>query len=266
MGHLQKSFSGVTTVFHHGDIFKDYDNEIIDIFTGGKIFHSVKLEKYWKLRINLPGLYPIIIHIGEGKDNSSKEEIKTLIKWNFLKKKIIGIHAIALQKENTKYFRAIVWCPVSNYFLFDKTADIKELNGETKIIFGTDSTVSAEGNIWEHLRFARKLKMLNDKNLFNSLTITPAEVWSLKSLGAIKENYIADLVVAKNKFNVNWDSFYSINPEDIILILKNGKIVFWDEEIKSQLNFLNSKSKLFSKIILSGKIKYVLGNLKELIN
>ena len=264
-GIYKNLFSGVTTVLHHGNIFKN-SNEIIDVFTGGKIFHSVKLEKYWKLRINLPGHEPVVMHIGEGTDNYSKDEIETLKKWNFFKKKIIGVHAIALQKENTKYFQAIVWCPVSNYFLFDETADICELKEGTKIIFGTDSAVSAAGNIWQHLRFARKLNMLDDKKLFDSITITPAEVWNLKSFGAIKKNYTADIVIAKNKFNKSWDSFYSINPEDIILILKGGKIILWDEEIKNQLNFLSLEKKHFSKILLSGKMKYVAGNLKALFN
>ena len=264
-GIYRNLFSGVTTVLQHGNIFKNCD-ESINVFTGGKIFHSIKLEKYWKLRINLLGVEPVIIHIGEGIDNFSKEEIKTLIRWNLFKKKIIGVHAVSLQKENTKCFQAIIWCPVSNYFLFDKTADIHELKGETKIIFGTDSAVSAPGNIWQHLRFARKLKMLDDKSLFDSLTITPAEVWQLKSLGEIKENYNADLVLAKNKSSKNWDSFYSINPEDIILILKDGKIILWDEEIKNQLTFLNSQKRLFSKVLISGKLKYVAGNLKELFN
>lgn len=266
-GIYKNLFSGVTTVIQHGKILTDKQNEIIDVYNGGKIFHSVKFEKYWRFRINLPGYEQLAVHIGEGNDDTSKNEIKTLIRWNFFKKKIIGIHAIALQKEDAKNFDAIVWCPVSNYFLYNTTAKIDNLKNKTKILFGTDSTVSANGNIWDHLRFARKLKLLNDKDLFGSLTTVPGKVWNLKSLGAIKENYLADLVVAKNKSKDSWDSFFSINPEDIILILKKGEIVLWDESIKNQLNFSDKEIKLFTKIIQpDDKIKYVLGNLKGLIN
>jgi cytosine/adenosine deaminase-related metal-dependent hydrolase len=265
-GIYKNLFSGVTTVFHHGKIFKDSEKEYIDVFTGGKIFHSVKLEKYWKLRINLPGFNPVVIHIGEGSDKSTKEEIKTLINWNLLKKKIIGIHAIALSKEDAKNLEAVIWCPVSNFFLFNKTADINAFKGETKILFGTDSTVSAAGNIWEHIRFARKLKVFDDKDLFDSLTIIPAEVWNLKSRGEIKENYMADIVIAENKLGNAWDSFFSINSEDIIMILKRGEVIYFDEKIKNQLSFLNNEIKQFYKIIISGHKKYVKGNIGELIN
>ena len=266
-GIYKNLFSGITTVFQHGKILNYNQKEIIDVYNGGKIFHSVRLEKYWKLLINLPGFERAVIHIGEGNDNSSQEEIKTLIKWNYFKKKIIGIHAIALGKEDANNFEAIIWCPVSNYFLFDKTANVNELKKETKILFGTDSTVSANGNIWDHLRFARKLNLIDDKDLFGSLTATPAGVWNLELLGKIKENYSADLVVAENKLSSTWDSFFSLNPQDIILILKQGKIVLWDKSIKDQLNFPDNEMKLFTKIVLpGGRIKYLLGNLKGLIN
>ena len=265
-GIYKNLISGVTAVLQHGRILNDDQKEIIDVYNGGKIFHSVRLEKYLKLRINLPGFEQIVIHAGEGVDNSSVKEIKTLIKWNLFKKELIGVHAVALKKEDAANFKAIVWCPVSNYFLFNKTAAIDELKNETKILFGTDSAVSAEGNIWEHLRFARKLKLLEDKELFNSLTSAPAEVWDLKSFGEVKENFSADLVVAKNKFNNGLESFFSLNPEDIIMILKKGKIVLWDESIKDQLNFSGDELKLFTSIILSGGKKYISGDLKNLVN
>ncbi len=265
-GIYKNLLSGVTTVFHHGRIPKDYKNELIDVYTGGKIIHSVKLDKYWRLRINLPDLNPVVIHIGEGNDEESRNEIETLNKWNFFKKKIIGIHAVALTLDDLKYLDAVVWCPVSNYFLFNKTADIDKFKEKTKILFGTDSTVSAGGNIWEHLRFARGLKIYNDKNLFDSLTITPAEVWNLESFGKIKENYTADIIIAENKFSNIWDSFFSISPEDILMILKSGEVNYFDEKIKDQLDLTVNELRLFSQIIISGKRKYILGNTKELVS
>jgi cytosine/adenosine deaminase-related metal-dependent hydrolase len=265
-GIYKNLLPGITTVFQHGKIINDPKDNIIDVYNGGKIFHSVKLEKYWKLRINLPNPGPIVIHIGEGINTKSSEEIKILNRWNFLKKEVIGIHAIALKKEDAENFKAIIWCPASNYFLFNKTADISEIKEKTKILFGTDSSVSANGNIWDHLRFARKLKLINDNNLFDALTATPAEIWDLKSLGILKETYQADLVFAEKKFDNLWDSFFSIEPEDIILIIKKGKIIYFDDSIDNQLNFFEKDKKLFTKIKFCGKKKHIYGNLNELIN
>ena len=266
-GIYKNILSGVTTVIQHGKILNVKQKGIIDVYNGGKIFHSVELEKYWRFRINLPGFEQLVVHIAEGTDDFSKKEIKTILGWNFFKKKIVGIHAVALQKEDAKNFEAIVWCPVSNYFLYNATAEIDKFKDETKILFGTDSSASADGNIWEHLRFARNLKLINDEDLFSSLTTIPGKVWNLRSPGIIKENYLADLVVAENKTENRWDSFFSINPGDIIMILKKGEIILWDESVKKQLNLPDKKIKLSTKIILpDGKIKYVDGNLKELVN
>ena len=265
-GIYRNLFSGVTTAFQHGRILQDLKENIIDVYTGGKVIHSVKLDKYWRLRINFPDFKPIVIHIGEGSDETSRDEINTLMKWNFLNKKTVGIHGIALTKENAKYLKAVIWCPVSNYFLFNKTASINEFKKETEILFGTDSTVSAQGNIWDHLRFARGLKLLDDEELFNSLTSTPAKVWNLKYSGKIRINYKADLVVAEQKLNGIWDSFYATNSEDILLILKRGKMVFGDESIINQLKLPEAEMKQFTKVFLSGRIKHIWGNLKGLVD
>ena len=51
-GIYKNILSGVTTVIQHGKILNDKQKGIIDVYNGGKIFHSVELEKYWRFRIN----------------------------------------------------------------------------------------------------------------------------------------------------------------------------------------------------------------------
>jgi cytosine/adenosine deaminase-related metal-dependent hydrolase len=102
-----------------------------------------------------------MIHTGEGKDELAYKEIDELIHWNLLGKKLIGIHGVVMSEDQAKEFEALVWCPGSNYFLLNQTAQIDRLKKHTTILFGTDSTLTGNWNIWDHIRLARKNKNVN---------------------------------------------------------------------------------------------------------
>ena len=59
------------------------------------------------------------------------------------------------------------------------------------------------------------------------------------------------------------NSFFEIGPEDILLIIQNGRIILFDEILYTQLDNVNSNS--FSKAFIYGACKYVYGDLKGLI-
>ena len=74
--------------------------------------------------------------LAKGSDKAAHGEIDELIKWNLLKKGIGRYaHAVAMTEDQAKKFKAIVWCPESNYFLLDKTAPVKKLKENTPILF-----------------------------------------------------------------------------------------------------------------------------------
>ena len=203
---------------------------------------------------------PFVIHIGEGTDNASHREIDTLIKWNLFKRKIIGVHGVAMDENQATSFKALVWCPASNYFLLNSTAAIDKLKTKTSILFGTDSTLTSGWNLWEHVRLARNTHLVSDKELFDMLSIKPAAVWGLKGCGEIAEGYVADIVIAKKNAPNNFDSFFSLNPEDILLILHNGEIKLFDILLLDKINNTDCKVNNFSKIFIGGSCKYVEGS------
>lgn len=265
-GLYKNLLSGITTVVNHGSLLK-ISNPLIDVIQPFNNLHSIKFEKMWKLKLNNPFIKNQLycIHIGEGVDPSSHDEINELINWNPLNKKIIGVHAIAMNKDQSKKFKAIVWCPYSNYFLFEKTARINDLKQNTNIIFGTDSTLTANWNIYNHLRLARKTAMTSDDELFNMITTTPASVWGI-NCGEIKQNKSADIVVARSKNYLSAiNSFFELNPEDILLVIKNGFIKLIDEQLKEQLTKTGYNMTEFSKIRIKKNTKYISGNLPLLV-
>ncbi|MBL6449803.1 amidohydrolase family protein [Fulvivirga sp. 29W222] len=260
-GLIKNILNGVTTVIDHSANHSYKRSAHIDVFDEFTYMHSVALEKYWKVKLNIPFAgKPVMIHIGEGTSDRAKYEIDNFIRWNLLKRDAIAVHGIVMTKEQANFFKALVWCPVSNFFLYNHTAPIQNLKSHTEILFGTDSCVSASANLWEHLRVARKLDMLSDQELFNSLTSTPARIFNVNKLSVQSKGQMVDMVIAKKKYADSWESFYSLDPEDIMLIVKNGNIIYFDSTLQHKLPISENK---FAPISLGKSTKYLLNEMVE---
>jgi cytosine/adenosine deaminase-related metal-dependent hydrolase len=263
-GIYKNALNGVTTVVHHGEKFS-IPSSLIDIYDNYNYLHSIGLHKNWKLKLNLPfNSLPFVIHIGEGVNNETYLEADELIKWNLFNRTLIGIHGITVNEKQAGNFKALVWCPVSNYFLYGMTAQIDKLKNVTTILFGTDSNVSSDWNIWENIRFARKLELLNDIELYNSLTSNAVQIWNLHDKGLLLPGFKADLVITRKKEGKDiFDSLYKTNPEDILLILKDGIIIQFDQSLKKQLEVKINISD-YTEIEMNGEVKFVKGRLEKL--
>lgn len=265
-GLYKNLLAGVTTVVQHG-FLPEVQEDIIAVCRGGRPFHSISGEKGWRLKLLHPlKKQPIVIHAGEGTSPGTFEEINELINWNIFNRQLIGIHGVAMNEQQAACFRALVWCPASNYFMLGKTAAINLLKHKTKVLFGTDSTLSASWNIWQHLRLAREQRMTSDIELFDMLTRVPAELWGLRDSGSIEAGKQADIVVArKNDIAGGWDAFYALNPGDILLVLHKGNIALFDDSLHGQL--VNARYPLhdFYKVCIGSDGKYVRGDLPGLL-
>jgi cytosine/adenosine deaminase-related metal-dependent hydrolase len=262
-GIYKNLLCGVTTVINHGEKLGTA-NDLINVFEDTHCIHSVGFEKRWKIKLNNPlkKHLPVNIHVGEGDDQQSNKEIGQLIKWNILNRKLIGVHAVAMVEAQAKKFEAIVWCPQSNYFLLNKTAPVNLLKDHTHILFGTDSTLTSEWDIWKHLQLARRNQLLTDNELYDAVTINAAQTWRLNS-GEIVQGKDADLVVSKRLTDRNgFDAFYALTPADLLLVIHKGEIRLFDEELLEQLDNVTMD---FSKICINGICKYIQGNLPGLM-
>jgi cytosine/adenosine deaminase-related metal-dependent hydrolase len=259
-GLYKNLLSGVTTVVNHGEkLVIDAAGALIGVLQSAHSLHSVAFEKNWKWKLNWPhAAKPIVIHVGEGTDAAAGREIDNLIKWNLFKKPLIGIHGVAMNERQAKSFTALVWCPVSNYFLLDKTARIDRLKKELPILFGTDSTLTAGWNIWDHIRLARQAGLLTDNELFDSLTTTPARIWGLQHTGTIIPGQFADLVIAA-------PPFYSINPEELLLVIHHGQIRLFDASLHDSLASAGMETGIYQPVVVNGRQKYVQGDLPGLV-
>lgn len=264
-GIYKNLLCGVTTVVNHGERLT-LDNALISVFEETQDLHSVGFEKLWQLKLNNPlrRHLPVAIHIGEGTDEVASTEIDSLIRWNKGHRSLIGIHAVAMNSTQAHSFKGIVWCPESNYYLLNKTAPVDQLKQHTTILFGTDSTLTGNWNIWDHIAMACKTGLLTDEELFHSLNNNAAKIWQINT-GEISSGKNADLVIARRKDGASaLDSFYGLTPAGLLLVMHKGNIRLFDQELLQQLAPM-LKGRGFSLIRIEKAYKYVEGNLGELM-
>jgi cytosine/adenosine deaminase-related metal-dependent hydrolase len=259
-GIYKNLLCGVTTVVNHG-VDLAIDDPLIRVFNRCQNLHSVAREKYWRLRLNNPlkVKIPAVIHIGEGSDIGAFTEINELLRWTLLHRDLIAVHGVAMKPSQAADFKALVWCPQSNYFLLNKTAHIDQLKRHTQILFGTDSTLTSTWDAWDHIRMAQKTNLLTDGELYDSLTINPAKVWKLNS-GKIAPGKTADIVIAKDK-----GGFCTTECTDLLMVIHEGNIRLFDEEMYGQVCNGGIDVTAYTKVYLGDSCKYVQGDLPGLM-
>jgi cytosine/adenosine deaminase-related metal-dependent hydrolase len=264
-GMYKNLLAGITTVINHGAYLK-IDRPLINIHQETQNLHSVRFENKWKWKLNNPFKRNkiCVIHAGEGAVEVSRQEIDELLKYNLLHRKIVAVHGVAMSAVQSARFMGLVWCPESNRILLNTHAEVGLLKLNTRIVFGTDSTLTGDWNLWEHLRFARTLKQLDDAELFGSATSVPADLWGLNN-GDLQPGKDADLVIVKSENeSVSWNDLYMTNPKDILMVLHKGKIRMFDKSLLSQLNSLQIDLYKYSQANVDGTTKFVEGDLPAL--
>ncbi|HEY2349060.1 MAG TPA: amidohydrolase family protein [Puia sp.] len=265
-GMYKNLLAGVTTVVNHGSRL-EIENPLIDIYQESQNLHSVAFEKNWKWKLNNPVHLrrDFVIHTGEGTDKRSADEIDLLLKFNLLRRTLIGIHGVSMKPEQAKRFKAMIWCPESNRILLDQNARIHELKNSTTVVFGTDSTLTGGWNIWKHLRLARTLHQVTDEELLDMITSAPARLWNLNK-GKLEPKKDADIVVLKmkNKY-AGASELFNANPEDILLIIHKGQIRLFDKSLLPQLRLLPMNLFRYNQINFKENTKFVEGDLPGLI-
>ncbi|HXD77426.1 MAG TPA: hypothetical protein VN616_06440 [Puia sp.] len=264
-GVYRNLLNGFTTVVNHGEQL-DIDRPPITVFQDCHCLHSVHFERHWKWKLNDPRRTgrPFAIHVGEGTDAVAKEEVDELIRWNLLRRPIVGIHGVAMTEQQAAAFHALVWCPVSNYFLLDRTAPVDRLSPVLPILFGTDSTLTGGWNAWDQVRFARDLRLIGDAGLMETLTTAPADAWGLHDRGRIEPGCSADLVIARIRPGLAaWEAFFAINSDDLLLVLHEGQIRLFDPLLLEPITEQGLTADDFQPACANGK--YVAGDLPALM-
>ena len=160
-GGLRNLISGVTTVCHHnpyeGAFDEDFPVRVVERFGWA---HSLAFEASIRERFDAtpPGA-PFLIHAGEGTDDAAAEEIFKLHDLGVLSERTVLIHAVGFREDGWNLIRktgaGVIWCPRSNLFTLGRTVDQDTIQSGVPIALGTDSPLTAEGDLLDEIRAAR---------------------------------------------------------------------------------------------------------------
>jgi 5-methylthioadenosine/S-adenosylhomocysteine deaminase len=262
LGMYRNLVSGVTTVADHylrigGPEF--YARLLIDVlFEYGRTWtprevtgwgDDVSTEYDLAVRTG----QPYIIHLAEGIDCETAQEMDVLLAANALGRNTLIIHGISLRPEDMRAMSragaSVCWCPSSNLYLYDRTADIPALlDAGINITLGTDSSLSGGLNLLDELRtardFAKQTGLANprmegdqrhtDQNwlakwLVESVTTNAAYALLREGRrGRIAPGYDADLLVLRKTKHDPYTTLIDAHIGDICLLCRGGIPIYGD--------------------------------------
>lgn len=258
-GAIKNLLCGVTTVSHHnpytpGIFERRFPVRVLKRFAWA---HSLQFSPDAKeLFRQTPLGAPFIIHAGEGRDRRSREEIFQLENSGMLSASTVIVHAIAFESVDfsllAKRGASVIWCPTSNLFTIGRTLSPEAFESGISIALGTDSPLTAEGDLVDELRAARQYVPIS--RLYQMVTEEAARILRLSSgEGSIQERCLADLTIVRDKQQTPAQALLDLRPELVIL---NGRIKLLSVEMAAQLNLGNLPG--FDTIEVQGRGRYLI--------
>ena len=235
-GGVKNMVSGVTTVAHHNPWQsllgkKKFPVHVLDQVAWS---HSLAFGKNNKTDFPKKSGIPYVIHAAEGVDAFAFGEVNQLMELGLLKKNTVLVHAIALSKKDKDLLSrmgcSVVWCPSSNLFLFDKTADIRELIKIIPVALGSDSTMTGSATLLDEMQCAFQTGWITPRQIFDMVTSVPALIFNLP-LPRISRGAVADLVIAPRLHEDYFENLLHLKPSNITGVFLNGKLVFADASV-----------------------------------
>lgn len=239
-GGIKNLVSGVTSVAHHNPYYSDvFDNDFpVRVVRHFSWAHSLTFSADWKQQYrNTPPGSPFIIHAAEGVDENARREIYQLDEASALNRPTVIVHGVAMQPEEFALVRkrraSLVWCPSSNCFTLGRTLSENALRCGVPIALGTDSALSADGDLTDEIRVAKR--SIDPVCLYEMVTTRAARILRLKcGAGRISNGGAADLLVVRDHGQTPAETILQLQPE---LVFVAGRLNLISKNLASQLRF-----------------------------
>lgn len=231
-GGIRNLLCGVTTVCHHDPLWpelrqNDFPIQVLQQYGWA---HSLALGGDLRAaRDATPAGCPFIMHACEGVDQQSRMELWRLDRLGLLDADTILVHSLALDSEGAALLRqrntSIIVCPSSNQFLFGAIPRISLLSDIDKLALGSDSPLTATGDLLDEVRFATQACGISPQAVYRMVTTVPAAILRLaNSAGSITESGAADLIAVRETEESPAGRLQTISMEDIELVMIGGSV------------------------------------------
>lgn len=242
-GGIRNVLCGVTTVCQHNPFEADVFSRkfIVRVLEGYGWAHSLALEPAAvQKKKETPKGQKFFIHLAEGIDIQSREEVLKLDKEGALDADTVVIHGLALGARGRALLRTsgagLIWCPSSNLFLFGASMSPQEIRRFPKVALGSDSPLSADGDLLDEVRCAHLLLETPAVEVYEYVTRRAADLVGLKNgEGSFRVGGMADLIAVPDRGLTPAETLAAISYRDIELVLLRGRVQLASEQMKNRL-------------------------------
>lgn len=242
-GGIRNLLCGVTTVCHHNPL---------DPLLRSSQFPVHVVQKYgWEHSLafggdvsaalrKTPSHKPFLIHAGEGIDADASAELRTLDAIGALDSRTVLVHGLAMDEAGARLLNergsSVVMCPTSNYFLFHKNHPADQLHAIDRLALGSDSPLTAEGDLLDEIRFAHGVCQVPAERLYGMVTDGAARVLRLRQgEGALRVGAMADFTVIRKHPGDPQDILNRLSWRDVELVVVAGQVRLASGEIRHRL-------------------------------
>lgn len=238
VGGLKNLLAGVTTVGHHNPIHRPLKKRFpVRIVSDFGFSHSLHIDgdAVAESHRKTPGEWPWMIHAGEGVDEPARGELDRLDHLGCLSANTVLIHGVAFCRQSADRVidagAGLVWCPSSNKFLFDATADVRTFDDAERLALGSDSRLSGDGDLLDELKAARATGQLSAEGLARTVGSGAAKLLRLAAAGRLQPGMPADLTVIRPLASCPFETLVSAARTDIRLTVVDGKPAIGEPEL-----------------------------------
>jgi cytosine/adenosine deaminase-related metal-dependent hydrolase len=229
IGGLKNLLAGVTTVCHHNPMHRALRHRFpVRVVEQFGFSHSLHIdgESVAVSHRRTPADWPWMVHAAEGVDDAARAELDTFMRLGCLAPNTVFIHGVGFGDAAADRVIAagagLVWCPSSNRFLFDATADVRAFDDADRLALGSDSRLSGEGDLLDELKAAHATRQLSAEGVTRTVTTGAAQLLRLCHGGRFTVGAPADLTVIQAAETCPFDTLVGASRGDVRLAMIDG--------------------------------------------
>ena len=242
-GGLRNLLCGATTVCHHNPLSPGLESDefpvqVVRRYGWG---HSLRFSRNLKAEHDAtPMNVPFLVHACEGIDAVARNELARLDELGILNDRTILIHGLALDRRGAELLRvrgvSLIVCPSSNQFLFGEVPSDELLDTFVPIALGSDSSLTACGDLLDEIRFAAQRCRLSSRRVYSMVSELPATMLRLPHhTASLRISSLCDAIAVRDRGLPPDETLCSLSSSDIELVLRHGRVFLASEEIFRRL-------------------------------
>ena len=247
VGGLKNLLAGVTTVCHHNPLHRAIRGRFpVRVVEQYGFSHSLHIdgEAVAASHRRTPRDWPWMIHAAEGLDDAARAELDTFDRLGCLGPNTVFVHGVAFCRASAARVinagAGLVWCPSSNQFLFDATADVRAFDDANRLALGSDSRLSGERDLLDELKAAHATRQLSAEGVARTVASGAADLLRLKQGGRLTAGAPADLTVIEPHHPCPFDTLVSASRQDVRLTMIDGAPRVADPSLASVFDATNT--------------------------